>query len=146
MKTLNPEEFSSFEPKIKNRFIVTLGEPFNNVPSYVMKSINKPGIKASNNSNELFRDPVIISMYDPTSIQLSSIILEAISVLKKQEEPYVNIHIDLINPTGDVVEKWDIKSKFRAVDFGTLDWSSDNLSEISLTFDTINVKIKCGGL
>jgi hypothetical protein len=81
-------------------------------------------------------------MYNPIGTQLSNIILENLFKITKQEKPYINVYISMIDPTGGVIEKWDIKSRFRSLDFGNLDWSSENLSEITLVLDTISVKIK----
>ena len=142
MKELDLEGFVAFEPQKENRFIVNIGEPFDNIPSYVIKKINKPGCNISRNGESLYWDPLYISMYNPIVTQLSNIILEDLSKIIKQEESYVNVYISIVDPTGGIIEKWDIKSKFKLVDFGNLDWSSENLSEITLVLDTISVKIK----
>jgi hypothetical protein len=45
-----------------------------------------------------------------------------------------DIELEMLDPTGVVVEKWILQGTFLTnADFGTLDYSSEDIAEISVT-------------
>lgn len=136
----NPNEkiWKSFEPKMNNRFMVTIGSPWE-IPSFVIKSITKPIIAI--NGGVLNKLELIL--YDPITPSTSQAIWEGIGILQTKPDGYLTeLKIEMLGPVGDVVEQYKLKGTFISFDFGTLDWEDSNLSTITALFQVSECKFQ----
>ena len=128
------EFYTTFEPKITNRFIVYIkndnGESI--LPSYVIKSINRPNYVLENGS--LKPNNFKLTCYDPIVPSVPQMIMSSIEKSEKW-----NMIVNILGPVGDKVEEWEIKgAKINSIKFSDLDWQNkgDPLEiEITLNFD-----------
>ncbi len=143
---------TQYEPKRKNRFILT----FNNalgLNSWYVESTSRPSIDISKKEikflntetyvsgsfkwNEIgikFRDPI-----GPSAAQavMEWVRLHAESVTGRMGYAAgykKNVDLELLDPTGVVVEKWILEGAWLTnVDFGSLGYSTDGIAEINAT-------------
>jgi hypothetical protein len=141
-----------YEPKKQNRFIlrfpsslginewfvvstsrpkITIGEveiPFLNTSTYVAGRFNWESIDVT------FKDPIGPSA---TQALMEWVRLHAESVTGRMGYAAgykKDIELEMLDPTGVVVEKWILQGTFLTnADFGTLDYSSEDIAEISVT-------------
>jgi hypothetical protein len=141
-----------YEPKKKNRFIlrfpsslginewfvistsrpkVTINEveiPFLNTSTYVAGRFNWEAIDVT------FKDPI-----GPSAAQalMEWVRLHAESVTGRMGYAAgykKDIELEMLDPTGVVVEKWILQGTFLTnVDFGSLEYSDDEIADISAT-------------
>jgi hypothetical protein len=141
-----------YEPKKKNRFIlrfpsslginewfvistsrpkVTINEveiPFLNTSTYVAGRFNWESIDVT------FKDPI-----GPSAAQalMEWVRLHAESVTGRMGYAAgykKDIELEMLDPTGVVVEKWILQGTFLTnVDFGSLEYSDDEIADISAT-------------
>jgi hypothetical protein len=141
-----------YEPKKQNRFIlrfpsslginewfvistarpkITIGEveiPFLNTSTYVAGRFTWESIDVT------FKDPI-----GPSAAQalMEWVRLHAESVTGRMGYAAgykKDIELEMLDPTGVVVEKWILQGTFLTnVDFGSLDYSSEDIAEISVT-------------
>jgi len=125
-------EFKTFEPKKENRFIINIGEPFN-IPEYVIKATSRPSIKTTNAGYRW--EKMIFEMYDLISPSTSQAIMNGLEKLKKQDCQDITITINLVDPVGTSIEKWKVIGNIDLIDFGRLDFNSDEQLTIKLYFN-----------
>jgi hypothetical protein len=141
-----------YEPKKQNRFIlrfpsslginewfvisssrpkITIGEveiPFLNTSTYVAGRFNWESIDVT------FKDPI-----GPSAAQalMEWVRLHAESVTGRMGYAAgykKDIELEMLDPTGVVVEKWILQGTFITnADFGSLDYSSEDIAEITVT-------------
>lgn len=141
-----------YEPKKQNRFIlrfpsslginewfvvstarpkIEIGEveiPFLNTSTFVAGRFNWQSIEVT------FKDPI-----GPSAAQalMEWVRLHAESVTGRMGYAAgykKDIELEMLDPTGVVVEKWILQGTFLTnVDFGSLDYSSEDIAEISAT-------------
>jgi hypothetical protein len=141
-----------YEPKKQNRFIlrfpsslginewfvisssrpkITIGEveiPFLNTSTFVAGRFNWESIDVT------FKDPI-----GPSAAQalMEWVRLHAESVTGRMGYAAgykKDIELEMLDPTGVVVEKWILQGTFLTnVDFGSLDYSSEDIAEITVT-------------
>jgi len=141
-----------YEPKKQNRFIlrfpsslginewfvisssrpkITIGEveiPFLNTSTFVAGRFNWESIDVT------FKDPI-----GPSAAQalMEWVRLHAESVTGRMGYAAgykKDIELEMLDPTGVVVEKWILQGTFLTnADFGSLDYSSEDIAEITVT-------------
>jgi len=141
-----------YEPKKQNRFIlrfpsslginewfvmstsrptITIGEveiPFLNTSTYVAGRFNWESIDVT------FKDPI-----GPSAAQalMEWVRLHAESVTGRMGYAVgykKDIELEMLDPTGVVVEKWILQGTFLTnANFGSLDYSSEDIAEITVT-------------
>jgi len=136
----------SLEFKRTNRFIVKYSSPFEDIQPIITYKANRPIYNALKSKWEditlLLRDPIF-----PSTSKILIKGLESIKERKKYRKEisrlehkslinpeFIYIEIEMLDPTGVVVEKWNIKGKIKKVNFGVLDYTDDGLSHIELIF------------
>lgn len=145
----NKMMFNSFEPKMKNRFILEI----DGLDAYTIKTAKRPSIQFETvvidhinikrklqgkgewqNIDLTLLDPIVPSAAQKVMEWVRSG-HESLTGRRGYADFYKkNIKIKVFGPPGDVVEQWDIKGAFiESADFGELDWSSNDPNEISLT-------------
>jgi hypothetical protein len=129
MKKTNSEQkveaFGSFEPMVRNRFIVY----FAGVPAFYIKSVDQPSFILVDGKRKYF--PLKMRLYDPIVPN------GAQAIMKKLEEgdKTYSFSIMTLDPVGAKVTEWGIKdATLESVIFSNLDWSCKENCYIDLTF------------
>lgn len=147
---VNEMFFTAFEPKTANRFIMYL----DGLPAYLIKSVTRPNlnidpvtidhinIKRKLRGGKAEWQDITMILYDPVVPSAAQAAMEWIRLSHESvtgRNGYADFYkkdmtINLLGPVGDKVEEWTIKGAFvTAVDFGTLDWSTGDPLNVSLT-------------
>lgn len=152
---------ASSDPKRKYRFIMYAGD----IPLWTVKTAGKPVATVSTSEhqylNHTFKypgrvtwDPINVTLVDPVNPDVARLVFEKLrnSGYKAPLTPNVTetmskakataaigtIRIAQIDDAGRSVEEWQlINPWFSKMEFGDLDYSSDDLNEISveITYD-----------
>lgn len=141
--------FTPFEPKLKNRFILTI----DGVPSYVIKAANRPQIQFEevelrhmNVSRYVAGkgtwQPLEITMYDPIVPSAAQAVMEWVRLSHESvtgRDGYADFYkkdvvFNSLGPVGDKVEEWTLKGAFiQSANFGDMSFESVTPAEITLT-------------
>ena len=141
--------FTPFEPKLKNRFIMTI----DGVPAYVIKTANRPQItfdEVELNHLNVKRfvkgkgtwQTLQITLYDPIVPSASQAVMEWIRLGHESvtgRDGYADFYkkdvtFNVLGPVGDIVEEWTLKGAWiQDASFGDLDFSSSDPVEITVT-------------
>lgn len=151
------------DPKRQHRFQVTISGMGAGSATYYIKSVKKPGLKIASKEHmylgHKFNYPGLVSwdpqdlpikMIDPVTpdsaanlsaiIQASGYIIprdaNSLRTVSKQRsvQSTGTIVISVLNENGDPIEKWTLQNAYiSGIDFGDLDYSKDDLSEVSIT-------------
>ena len=134
-----------YESKRNNRFLVSFPESFN-IPQWVVKSSSRPSMSIIDKKIFGFTyekvikwDTMQIVLRDPISPSSTEKIMTVInnSILT----PF-NYVLELIDPTGKVVEKWFLKdSLIMSSYFGDLDYGDDDTTTITLVIQSKNIEL-----
>ena len=125
------EKIKRHEPKMVNRFVVEIGEPWN-FPSYLINSITRPYV----DWNGKVMDQLTIKFYDPIQNSTSAFIWEQLRDTENRNK-VVDLNLKLLGPIGDTVEEWSMKGTFTHFDFGKLDYSKPKAVKITGYFTVI---------
>ena len=148
---IDPNEimFTSFEPKMANRFIMFV----EGIPAYLIKAAGRPDI--TNNSVAIDHinvkryvkgksewNTITVTLYDaivPSAAQATMewvrLHHESVTGRDGYSDFYKkDITFNSLGPVGDKIEQWTLKGAFinNAV-FNDVDWSSNDPAEITLT-------------
>lgn len=124
-------QYKYYEPKRPNRFILKFPDDFN-IPDYFVSTTVRPSANLNNGVVEwadieiTLRDPIGPSMAE----RIHELFLRVGSPYTDREFEY---RIQLLGPVGDLVEEWIIRGFVSQIDFGVLDYSSDELMDIKVT-------------
>ena len=141
--------FTPFEPKLKNRFIMNI----DGIPAYLIKTANRPQITFEEvqldhmNVRRWVKGKGVwqqmqITLYDPVVPSAAQAIMEWVRLSHESvtgRDGYSDFYkkevtIQTLGPVGDVVEEWTLKGAFIVTaNFGDMDWSVSEPTEISLT-------------
>lgn len=140
--------YTNFEPKMQNRYIMEI----NGIEAYLIKTAARPSItfetitldhiniKRKLQGKGEWQD-VTITLYDPIVPSGAQQVMEwvrlgheSITGRRGYADFYKkDITFYMLGPVGDKVEQWTLKGAFiNSVDFGGLDFASNDVSEISL--------------
>ena len=159
MANLNLEDYKSsvYEPKVCNRWVITLPEEFG-IPSWAVHATQRPTIIFSHSNKN---NPIKIKFYDPIGesttrafweisvgygvIYGDNIIhpetkLKLVDKFQKFRLNGFDYNLEMLDPVGGIIESWTIKGcKILEIDFGELDYSNDKPVECSMTVQPKNV-------
>ena len=143
MAILDPNEifFTSFEPKVKNRFIMYM----DGVPSYLIKSVSGLGFDQGeivmNHINILRKikgklkwNDVTVSLYDPiTPSGIQSVMEwvrlhhESVTGRNGYSDFYKkDVTLNIVGPVGDIVSEIILKGSFiKSANLGDWNWDTD---------------------
>ena len=135
--------FTPFEPKLQNRFILTI----DGVPSYTVKASGRPQIQFEeielrhmNTSRYIAGkgtwQPLDVVLYDPivpSVMEWVRLSHESVTGRDGYSDFYKkDIVINTLGPVGDKVEEWQLKGAFiQTANFGEL--SFDNVAPVEIT-------------
>lgn len=130
---------TAYEPKVVGKHVVYITDKKGKqiIPTYVIRSVDRPRFHIGKKFNTSF-DTIGMSLYDPIVPSIPQAILGSI----KKKETW-NIKINVLSPTGDKIEEWEIKdAKLIEVNFGNLDWDgSKERCEIFIRVSFKNVTL-----
>ena len=84
---------------------------------------------------------MVFRMYDFVSPSTSQVIQTGLQELKKMNDQRIEITMNLLGPVGDVVSEWIIIGELASVDYGKLNWESDEPLIVSLHFKIKSVTL-----
>ena len=141
--------FTPFEPKLQNRFILTI----DGVPSYTIKASGRPQIQFEevelrhmNVSRYVAGkgtwQPLDITLYDPIVPSAAQAVMEWVRLSHESvtgRDGYSDfykkdVNVKVLGPVGDVVEQWTLKGAWiQSANFNDLDFASSDPADISVT-------------
>ena len=142
--------FTSFEPKVQNRFIMYV----DGVPSYMIKAISAGGFEQGEiklNHINIDRkikgrtswNDITMTLYDPITPSGAQAVMEWVRLGHESvtgRDGYSDFYkkdvtINVLGPVGDIVSEWVIKGAFiKSGNFGEYNWDTDAAAQnISVT-------------
>jgi len=133
--------FTLFEPKVQNRFIMSI----EGIPSFLIRKVDRPKITADAkpidyiNTQWYYRgksvwSPVSMELYDPIVPSGAQAVMEWIRLAHESvtgRDGYRDFYakdvtMNCLGPVGDKVEEWTLKGAFLSAEtaFGSMDWSN----------------------
>lgn len=122
-----------FEPMRVNRFLVTFPQSFN-IPQYFVRMASRPTHVMVNNVSSW--DDMSFVLYDPIAPSMSRTIYE-LMVDESIYDPIV-LKLQLLDPVGTIVSDWTIYGRINTIDFSNLDYSNDDVTDITLNMSVSN--------
>lgn len=141
-----------YEPLRKNRWLLRFPADLG-IQEWTLESASRPKISQKSVEIEFLNtstyvlgrytwDSVQVTLRDPIGPSMSQAVMEWVRLESESlsgRQGYAagykrDIELDLLDPSGVVVQKWILKNAWASdVDFGTLAMSDDGLATISLT-------------
>jgi hypothetical protein len=141
-----------YEPLRKNRWLLRFPSDLG-IQEWTLESASRPKISQKSVEIEFLNtstyvlgrytwDSIQVTLRDPIGPSMSQAVMECVRLESESlsgRQGYAagykrDIELDLLDPTGVVVQKWILKNAWASdVDFGTLAMSDDGLATISLT-------------
>lgn len=130
--------YTSFEPKVKNRFIMYL----DGVPAFTIRKTDRPKVQSEKkaldhiNTQRYYKgkttwQDMTMELYDPVVPSAAQAVMEWLRLSHESvtgRDGYLDFYkkdvtINVLGPVGDVVEEWTLKGAFPInVDFQDVDW------------------------
>jgi hypothetical protein len=138
-----------YEPKRQNRFILRF--PSNlGINEWFVESAARPHIKINSTEIQFLNtstyvagrftwDPITVKFRDPIGPSASQALMEWVRLCAESVTGRMgyaagykkNVDLDMLDPTGVVVEKWILQGTFlTGLNFGDLDYSRDDIATI----------------
>ena len=119
-----------YEPKRNNRFILRFGNE-DSIESWMVRSVTRP---SGNYTNGQFSwADLEITLLDSIGPSTSQNLMETLRTNHEQME----FNLEMLDPTGVVVESWQILGFISQFDFGMLSYSDPGLTQITIKI-TVN--------
>ena len=145
----NQAMFTPFEPKLKNRFVMSI----DGIPAYLIKTANRPTITFEEvelhhlNVKRWVKgkgtwQTLQFTMYDPIVPSSAQAMMEWVRLSHESvtgRDGYADFYkkdvsFNVLGPVGDVVEEWELKGAYiQSANFGDMAFDSSDPVEISLT-------------
>jgi len=124
-----------YEPKVAYRWEIKFSEESGFNPDFVVAT-DRPRLRRINNNVGF--EPISITFIDPVSPSVSQQLTKLI-----YDDFKFGYILSLVDPVGSVIEKWTItECRITELDFGGLDYSSDDLIKCKMVFIPNNVKLE----
>ena len=141
-----------YEPKRKNRFILRFPSSLG-INEWYVESAKRPAIKIKDTEIPFLNtstyvagrftwDPINVTFRDPIGPSASQALMEWVRLHAESVTGRMgyaagykkNVDLELLDPTGVVVEKWILEGTFlTSVDFQDLNYTQDGLATIQAT-------------
>jgi hypothetical protein len=147
MAILDPNEifFTSFEPNVKNRFIMYV----DGIPSYTIKKIGAVGLSMNEiklNHINVYRKikgkaewkDIEMTLFDPITPSGAQAVMEWVRLHHESvtgRDGYSDFYkkdvtVNVLGPVGDIVSEWIIKGAFiKDASFGDYSWDDENAAQ-----------------
>jgi hypothetical protein len=122
-----------YESKRQNRFLVNMPEEFD-IQQWLIQRASRPSTRIIRNGLDgcvIEYEPMVLVCNDPIGPSLA----QRLNIILRERpgEPF-DFSIDLLDPTGVVIEQWVFTNcYFEAMDFGPLDMSSGDIATCTVT-------------
>jgi hypothetical protein len=148
---IDPNEimFTSFEPKMANRFIMFI----EGVPAYLIKAANRPDISNGVVTIDHINvkryvkgrsewQPVTVTLYDAIVPSAAQATMEWVRLHHESvtgRDGYSDFYkkdvtFNSLGPVGDKVEEWTLKGAFiESANFSDMDYSGEELATVEMT-------------
>lgn len=141
--------YNNFEPMLKNRFVFYV----EGIPTFLIKAVKKP-TKTTNEieldhinvkrkiAGKTIWDNIDITIYEAIVPSSAQAVMEWVRLGHESvtgRDGYAQMYkkdctIKILGPIGDVVQEWKLKGAWPvSVDFGDLDYSTDDVNNITMT-------------
>jgi hypothetical protein len=141
--------YTDYEPKLQNRFVFDI----DGIPAYIVKSANRPNVSSTRKEIDyintkryiagkyawetldiVFQDPIVPSGAQKVNEWVRQHMEFTTGTAGYATNYKKDITLNLLGPDGTKVEEWKLKGTFiQSVNFGTLDYASDDLTDITVT-------------
>ena len=141
--------FSNWEPKLKNRFIMSI----EGINAYLIKTMQRPTLESDEVVLEHMNvtryvkgksrwQTIDVTLYDPIVPSAAQQVMEWVRLSHESvtgRDGYSdfykkNVTFNLVGPVGDVVEEWELVGAYiKTANFGDLDFTSSDPVDITLT-------------
>jgi len=141
-----------YEPKRQNRFIIRFPSDLG-INEWFVESASRPSIKIGSTEIQFLNtstfvagrfnwDAITVKFRDPIGPSAAQALMEWVRLCAESVTGRMgyaagykkNVDLEMLDPTGVVVEKWILEGTFLTdVNFGTLSYSQDALADISGT-------------
>jgi len=141
--------FSNWEPKLKNRFIMSI----EGINAYLIKTMQRPTLESDEVVLEHMNvtryvkgksrwQTIDVTLYDPIVPSAAQQVIEWVRLSHESvtgRDGYSdfykkNVTFNLVGPVGDVVEEWELVGAYiKTANFGDLDFTSSDPVDITLT-------------
>ena len=141
-----------YEPKRQNRFIVRFDSSLG-INEWFVESAARPSIKVGATEIQFLNtstyvagrfnwDPITVKFRDPIGPSAAQALMEWVRLCAESVTGRMgyaagykkNVDIQMLDPTGVVVERWILQGTFLTdVNFGSLGYSTDGLADITAT-------------
>lgn len=117
-----------FEPMRENRYLVTFPDEFQ-INNTFVKSTSRPSIRV-HNETAIWND-IEFKFYDPISPSIQESLFDLIIGNNINSNEY-EIKLQMLDPVGNIVSEWIIYGFIKEINFGELDYRSDNETELKM--------------
>jgi len=142
-KSIN-DKLLNLEYKHNNRYVVTFPRPFE-IDPWACISGNRPSFFVDDNDKKIW-EPITFVFVDPIGPSTSHALMRGYDELEKLESKEIVVKLELLDPTGELIEQWDISGKIRSINFGWVNYDtevgSDNKIKIYVEFNVNDVTLK----
>lgn len=127
-----------YEPKMKNRFCVKFPEQFGGLESFCVSSTQRPSWSPTQGWCDL-----TIRLVDLINPSTSRKLMDFIRWQQQEGNSDVALEfvIELYDPTGWPVERWEIFGLVTLVQFEELEYSSEDVSSTKITIAPIDINM-----
>lgn len=144
--------FKNYEPKMKNRFIMRMGDT--GIPSFLINKVSRPNLECGEvviDHINIIRKlkgkckwaDITMTLYDPIVPSGAQAVMQWVRTSHESvtgRDGYLDFYkkdleIDVLGPVGDKIEKWTIKGAYiKTANFNDLAWSEgEAFTTIDLT-------------
>ena len=141
-----------YEPKRQNRFVLRFPSSLG-INEWFVESTSRPKITVGATEIQFLNtstfvagrfnwEPLNVTFRDPIGPSASQALMEWVRLCAESVTGRMgyaagykkNVDLELLDPTGVVVEKWILEGTFlTSTDFGSLDYKSDSIASITAT-------------
>lgn len=121
-----------YEPKKQRQYKVKFGKPFEDIYEFAVHDAPLPTLTKTNGGGKW--NDMVFRMYDFVSPSTSQVIRDGLNELKKMDDQNIEIKMYLLGPVGDVVSEFIVIGELHSVNYGQLNWESDEPLIVSLHF------------
>jgi hypothetical protein len=134
---------SPYEPKKQNRFLVRFTKGLD-IPLWYINTSSRPSVYFKEYTlfgftlfkRRIWRD-ITITLHDLIDKSTTYSLMPLTEIESNQ---MISFDLELLDPTGAVVELWKLECKVKEIDFGPLDMSSKKIAFCRLVVKPIKVE------
>lgn len=128
----------NYEPKKQNRFLVTFPKEIGDLRAFCVSSVSRPSW-----SNPNGWDDISIKLIDLIRPSTSRTLFDFLRWANEEDnkDRGLEFTIELIDPTGFLVERWEILALVSRIDFEELSYDKDHPAMIRMVISPIDINL-----